>query len=338
VLAFYPPLLFFNNHLVAETLFIFLATLAAYAFVEYLAAPRLGVLAASGLALGLAVLTRDIVWPTVGIMAVLIAWWHRPPIGRWVLHSAVLVAALLAVTAPWVVRNTRVQGTFTLIATNGGMVFLAGNYEHTPADRPWRAHALPPELKVRRLFSPELSEGEAQRQAVKRALAYIREHPGLTARNALIRAANVWGLERSIVGAALAGVYGAPPRGAILGLSLSIFAAEAVTLLAGLAGLCFALARHRAGLGCHVYVAALAVFTTLAHAPVSGHPRYHLPLIPLLAIYAAHAWSIRAALWPARHTTAFKVAVAGTGLLAAVWVREVLFVELSRFLHALDIL
>lgn len=338
VIAFYPTLLFHANHLITETLFVFLTTLTAWALVAYLDRPRAAVAAGAGLALGLATLTRDIVWPTVAIMAALVVWRARPVWGRGARHAALLVAGLLVLTVPWVVRNTRVQGTFTLLSTNGGMVFLAGNYEHTPLDRPWRAHGLDPSLKVRRLFPEHLSEGEVQKLAVRRALAYIAEHPRLTLRNSIVRIANVWGLEREIVAAFANKVYGKPDRLTMLGVSAAIFGSYALLALAGFTGLFFALARGGQALPWHLYVAGMVAFITLAHAPVSGHPRYHLQLVPLLALYAVEAWRTRRELWEARRSWPGVAAATAAALLALAWGREVLFVDLHRFLNAISAL
>src|SRR5262245_671246 len=257
------------------------------------------------------------------------------PWRRWAAHCAVLLALLVALTVPWVVRNTRVQGTFTLIATNGGMVFLAGNYEHTPADRPWRANTLDPEFKVRYLFSQDLSEGVTQKLAVRRALAFIAEHPWLTIRNSVIRVATVWCLVRAVIGVFLKGTYGAVAAPTVVAVTIAIFAGYVLVVLGGLAGLCYALSRGGPAMGAHFYFAALIVFVTAVHAPVSGHPRYHLPLIPLFAVYAAQAWVIRRELWAARRSWPMYAASACAGLLAIVWAREVLFVELARYLKSL---
>ena len=335
VMAFYPPLLFYNNYLLTEVLFIFTVTLTAWTFVEYLASGRLRVLIASGVALGLATLTRDIAWPTVAIMGALVVYRRRREWRGMLGHVALLVTVLVLMLAPWVMRNTRLQGTFTLISTNGGLVLLAGNYEHTPPDHPWRAHALPSELKWRRLFPDDISEGVRQKLAVRRALEYIKERPGLFVRTSIIRAANVWGLERNVVAAFLSGVHGKVSRVTVLGLAGIIFTAEVLTLLLGFAGLCFAMAGDDKGRAYHLYFAGLVLYTTLAHAPVSGHPRYHLPLIPLFTIYAVYAWTIRRELWVARRSVAFKAATACAVLLAAGWVREVFFVEFGRFFQAL---
>jgi len=331
----YPSFLFYNNHLLTEVLFTFLLTMTAYCFAAYLENSRLSLLAASGVVLGLAVLTRDIVWPMVGIMTLLIGYVTRQDFIRWTWHSAVLLMSFLVITMPWVIRNTRLQDTVTLIATNGGIVFLEGNYEYTPLDRPWRSHALDPELKVRRLLPTGLTEGQRQRIAFQRGLEFIRTHPGLTLRRAVIKAANVWGLERELVGVLLKGGYGKPGKGVVLLITAAIFGVYALSILGGMAGLCFAVARPGQGMSFHLFFTVLVVLLTVAHALAFGHPRYHLPLMPIFSVYAASAWTIRREFWDGRRSWAFKAASLAAGLLLAIWIREVFSVEFERFVAGL---
>jgi len=311
-----------------------LLTLTAYWFAGYLDGRRLPLLAASGAALGLAVLTREIFWPIVAVMALLVG--HgKPGVSTWAWHSAALLLSFLAVTTPWVIRNTGLQGTFTLIATNGGPVFYAGNYEHTPPDRPWRSHALSPELKVRRFLPANLTEGERQGLAFRKGLEFIRDHRWLSVRRAVIKAANVWGLERAVVGVLLKGGYGHPGRATILTITALIFGFSALTILGGMTGLCFSLFTPGRQMPFHLYFSALIVISTLIPALTSGHPRYHLPLMPFFSVYAAHAWTIRQDVWNGRRSRPFKVAAVVAGLLFAIWTREIFFVEFQRFIQAL---
>ncbi len=334
VFAFYPSFLFYNNHLLTEGLFTCLLTLTAYSLAVYLVSGRAIVLAIAGAALGLTVLTREILWPMLGVMALLaghVAGWRS---ARWAGHVAALAGAFLIVVAPWAVRNTLLQRTFTFVATNGGVVFYEGNYEHTPLDRPWRAHALDPELKVRRLLPEGLSEGERQKVAFQRGLAFMAAHPGLTARRALVKMANVWGLEREVVGVLLKGDYGPIGRLGTLAVAGAILGVYVATILAGVTGLCFAAAAPGPTRPFHLFFAILAAFVTLAHAPAFGHPRFHLPLMPLFGIYAAYAWLIRRAIIDAWRGVTFKVAMGLAGLLGVVWLREIAL-ESERFFREL---
>jgi 4-amino-4-deoxy-L-arabinose transferase-like glycosyltransferase len=333
VFAFYPSFLFYNNHLLTEGLFTCLLTLTACWLALYLGSGRVLLLALAGAALGLTVLTREILWPMVGVMALLaghVTGW-RP--ARWAAHVAALVVAFLIVVAPWAARNTRLQDTFTFVATNGGIVFYEGNYEHTPLDRPWRAHALDSDLKVRRLLPEGLSEGERQKVAFQRGVSFMKENPGLTVHRSLVKMANVWGLEREVVGVLLKGDYGSIGRLGTLAICGAIFGIYGLTVLAGVTGLCFAVAARPVN-PFHLFVAVLAAFVTLAHAPAFGHPRFHLPLMPLLGIYAAYAWTTRHAIGRAWRGLPFKVAVALAGLLGVVWLREIAL-ESERFVRGL---
>jgi 4-amino-4-deoxy-L-arabinose transferase-like glycosyltransferase len=334
VVAFYPSLLFYNNHLLTEVLFTTLLTLIAYCLVRYLESAHAAWLAGAGLALALTVLTREILWPMLGVMVLLAGHVTRWRPAAWGRHALGVVAAFLVVVTPWVVRNTMLQGTFTFIATNGGVVFYEGNYEHTPLDRPWRAHTLDDDIKVRRLLPQGLTEGERQKVAMERGIAFMKENPGLTIRRSLVKMANVWGLEREVVGLVLAGEYGALGRAGALVVSGAIFSVYVVTMLAGVVGLSFAIGARGPWMVFHLFFAVLVGFVTLAHAPAFGHPRFHLPLMPLFAVYAAYAWSIRSAIRRALRGRAFMVAMALAGLLAIVWVREIAL-ESERFIQGL---
>ena len=50
------------------------------------------------------------------------------------LIAGALLAGYAAVITPWAVRNTRLQGTLTVVDTMGGMNLRMGNYEHTDYD------------------------------------------------------------------------------------------------------------------------------------------------------------------------------------------------------------
>ena len=83
---------------------------------------------AAGALLGLVNLCKPtfLLWPlVVGALA----WWNRQPLRR----VALLLAAMVALIAPWAVRNWRVTGgEFLPVATEqGGMTTFVGNYQPT---------------------------------------------------------------------------------------------------------------------------------------------------------------------------------------------------------------
>jgi 4-amino-4-deoxy-L-arabinose transferase-like glycosyltransferase len=335
LVAFYPSFLFYANHVLTEVLFTFLVTLAVWCYAVYLQRPAAWRAIATGLVLALAVLTRDIVWPMAFVMAAAALWFPRISRARRIGHAVALVVVVLAVLTPWVVRNTRLQGVFTMISTNGGVVFMEGNYKHTPLDRSWRAHALEGDLKVRRMLPTNVSEGERQRLAFRHGLSYMVQHPGLTVQRSLLKAANVWGLEREITGALMTGAYGKVPKAGVFAATLAITGVYALTIVGAVVGLCVALPRRGRGLPVHLFTLVLVLFVTAAHALVFGHPRYHLPLIPILALYAARTWTGWPTAWP-RRVPALATASAVAALLVAIWAREVFFIDLHRFINGLS--
>ena len=337
ILAVYPSLVFYNAHLLTEGLATFMVTLTLYSFALYVERPRVVAACATGVSLGLAALSRDVILPLAVPLALIMVWPVGPRRAPRLVQAAAFLLAVVAVVGPWVMRNTLVQGTLTSISTNGGPAILAGNNAHTPLDRPWQYHDFALEQRWRSLVPGDVTEGQRQRIAVRLGLQYMWEHPGLTVQRALVKAGNVWGLERDIVGTMLAGHYGEVSRVAVMLLAAVIFGGYAVTLLAGIVGLVAAV-RGGVDRSFHLLVVVLVVLVTAVHAIAFGHPRYHLPLMPIFCVYAGHAWTRRATLWRERRSPALLAAGALVGLALLIWAREILLVELHRVLGALKIL
>jgi peptidoglycan/LPS O-acetylase OafA/YrhL len=72
----------------------------------------------------------------------------------------------------------------------------------------------------------------------------------------------------------------------------------------------------------HLLLVLLIIFITAVHSVVFGHPRYRLPLTPVLAVYAGAALSAR--LWRRMregwHVALVPAALAGT--LAVIWTTQ----------------
>ena len=84
----------------------------------------------------------------------------------------------------------------------------------------------------------------------------------------------------------------------------------------------------------HLLLLMLIGYVCALHTLSFGHSRYHLPLIPPILVYAGLAIVHRRELWSRRGTWPFVLACALVGLLAAGWAREILVVDLGRFVDA----
>jgi hypothetical protein len=112
-----------------------------------------------------------------------------------------------------------------------------------------------------------------------KALEYMRAHPATTLRRAAIKFGDFWGLDRSFIAGVQQGLYRPPAWFGIVGAIASL-AACAALLLAAAIGLWLAAPPWRV----HVLLLLPIVLVTGIHTIVFGHPRYHDPLVPLLAV------------------------------------------------------
>jgi hypothetical protein len=194
------------------------------------------------------------------------------------------------------VRNTRLQGVPVVVDTMGGMNLRMGNYEFTPHDRIWDAVSMtgnrswivgipetPPD-------GGAWTEGKKERWARGEAVQYMLAHPGLTLWRAVIKFSDFWALDRDFAAAIQRGLFHPPLWAAIVSTAAMTLAFPLVVGLA-IIGACLA---PPADWRSHLLLILLVLFVTALHSVVFGHPRYRLPLTPVLAIYAGAAVSARA--------------------------------------------
>lgn len=297
ITALYPALVLANSLFLSETVFTFLLTAFVATLVALLQRPRPAVALAAGTLLGLSALTRSIVWPFPVVLVPVLVWMApAATLTRRLTCGALLLAGYTAIVAPWAIRNTRLQGMPVIVDTMGGLNLRMGNYEFTPHDRIWDAVSrqgtqswivgLPPHPPG----GGEWTEGWKERWARDQAIAFMRQHPGLTIWRATIKFADFWALDRDFVAGIQRGLFRPPVWAAAVA---SVSTTVAFPLVIGLAILGVYL-RPPADWRSHVLMLLLILFVTALHSVVFGHPRYRLPLTPVLAVYAGAAVSGRA--------------------------------------------
>lgn len=332
IFCFYPSLLAFNFLILTEVLFTCLLTAFLLSYV-YLLQTNKGTMAFwSGLALGLAALTRSIVWPFPLILCPMAFFTLSGTKATRLKLSVILLLGYLVVVAPWAVRNTNLQGVFTVVNSMGGVTLLMGNYEYTPMDRAWDPMTLFGDHSVFALLKKEhpetvhLTEGQKEQWAKKQAVAFMLENPGLTFQRSLIKFASFWGLERTIPAGFSAGLYHPPAWFAVVVTFLVPLTYACVMILACF-GLFWGLPEDPR---IHWLFILLILVISVLHSIVFGHSRYHLPLMPLLVLYAASALVQHP--WHCFKGGFAKVAgpVMACAILFLAWGREVLVVEADR--------
>jgi len=338
--ALYPSLVFADALILTEVLFTFLLMLTAAAAASLVHRPRFLTAAALGAAVAATALTRSVLWPFPLVLVPLVAWAVPGALSRKVLLSATVFVGYAVVIAPWSIRNTQLQHSFTVVDTMGGMNLRMGNYEHTPDDRMWAVVGLDGdknwshELALERgSGAAPLTEGQKEKWARDKAVDYMLHHPLVTARRSLIRFADFWGLEREFAAAIAQGIY-QPPRwfGVLVAIAMGL--AYPIVMLLAVVGVFMVPLKD---LRTHAFLFSLVAFICMVHTVVFGHSRYHLPLIPILLVYAAAAidWLSHASRLPARTWTPVLVAAS---ILCLIWIRQVFAVDADRLHQLLQVL
>ena len=333
LLAIYPGFLTSAHLLLSETLFSFCVMLTFDVVLRSVARPLrvsggfvyVGFLAAAGVAWGLATLTRGAALYFAPLFALWIGWVvHRTPGGgiqRGVAAGLVFIAGTAVVIAPWTMRNATVFHRFVLLETKGGVNFWFGNSPDTPRQfirNVWKVGVREPMLGA----LPR-DEVERDRAAYRLGLAYVAREPWVFIARMPVKFADFWGFERNLSDVAESTGPGrgwrVPSKLAADSLSALVYVAVTIAAIFG-----FTLGpdagRGESGPPWKLLLGGFVVYFCVSHLVVFGDGRFHLPLIPVLALYGG--WFV-ANLRRATYTAAAVAAGAsGVVVLAAILLHE----------------
>ncbi len=278
----------------------------------------------AGIFWGLASLTRSVTYPFTPFIALFLIF-VSPSKKKGLLAAALFMSATILTLSPWIIRNYRVFGRLVAVDTMGGLNLYMGNYEHTPLHRAWAAVDNPPEIAWYRGHEKELrglNEAEKQKWAIKKAKEFILSHPGLTLLRSIIKAANFWQLERTII-AGMSEGYFPGLKGQIkeILIAVSILTAYVLVAIFGFSGIFLKLWYDPKWPD--LFILVILLYFTGIHALVFGHSRYHLPLMPFLCGYAAWLVINLKALSAASKGVTAKVTAIVTMVFVAIWAYDV---------------
>jgi hypothetical protein len=271
--AFYPILILFPLALATENLFfvLFLAALLTLVLAGQTRQLRYFVL--SGVLIGLTALTRSVILPA-GALAALWAWFLL----RERTKALALLAALLIVIAPWIVRNSLLYGRLTPIELSMGYNLYVGYHPQSTG-----TFTYGPSLDLLTIAD----DAERERIGTQKAIEFIRADPGRFSYLAVRRLGYFFGLERR----ALTYFYSSNFFGYI---SFPILLTLAVLILAPFVivacSAAFGLALMRWDRSTLILPAVMAAYL-LPHVFLLADDRLHFTLIPPLAILAALCWT-----------------------------------------------
>ncbi len=113
--AFYPSLWGHDYLVLTEVLFTFLLVAGTVAALANAARPRWALVAVAGIAFGLGALTRTSLLLYPPLFAIATFAWYRAPSARRIATVTLFTAAFALTIAPWIVRNTRLNGRLSSI-------------------------------------------------------------------------------------------------------------------------------------------------------------------------------------------------------------------------------
>jgi len=286
-LALYGPSLFHETQIMKTVLTVALST--ATAAILYLSrGTRWRVLLGGGFLLGLTTLSQENMKLTLPLFVAWVLWRARPWLAGAACAGALMAGFLMAV-APAALRNLHVSGDFVLVTSGGGEVFYTGNNESASG-----RYGPPAFVRPDPFFEHEDFRAEAERRLGRRVtraesddywwhegLRFIRENP--------VRWA---GIVAEKLGVYL-NDYERPDNYSyenfqrfvpVLRLPLVRFGWLAPL---GLIGLALSARRWPDLLPLHatmgIYLLSALIFFTQS--------RYRMPMIPMLALFAAHGLS-----------------------------------------------
>jgi 4-amino-4-deoxy-L-arabinose transferase-like glycosyltransferase len=304
VVALYPALVVQSHYFWSENLFTALVTLAILGSVAAERRPGWALIVLTGIAFGAAALTRELALCIAGVCAV---WWiwlaPRAELRGALARGAVLLGVALLTILPWTLRNHQLFDRLVPVSTIGWYALAEGNCIEEPR---WLDRFGPVQAQFRaRYFS---SRDEMDRLDIARRHAVdsiLDQQPGWLGKKLVRNLALLWEPDSLLRRKIRRGSYGDRPPPLIR----LLFAASTPFYLAlmGLGVVGMAGSRDR---GRRALPAMILGVVCVIHVIANATPRFRVPWIPLLAIYASYSVVHWRSLRPGRSPRAWLAAFA----------------------------
>ncbi len=293
IVACFPSLILYTGVTLSEITFTFLALLGIYLLIVEAQSGRprdLRLLLGAGLVLGLAALTRG---QALLLPLVLVPFWFRSGI-RWrpiAQKLAALVLGMCLIMAPWTVRNLVQLHAPVLISTNAGVDFWIGHHESATGKYDYAVEfGLGVEVA---LSHPELDgtarEVQVSNDGFRKGLKFAATHP---AQELILPFKKFFWLYYGDIG----GVRWNEGRGLqnfLPGLVREGLLALSDVYYFAVAGLVVIGVRRWFSLRDpgRLLLISLVAYWTFIHLVFLGDPRFHAPIMPIVALLAGLAWA-----------------------------------------------
>ena len=331
--SFYPTFLGFTLFLLSEILFSVLLLAGLLTMQSHWRSQAYWKLALAGFSLGLATLTRSVLWPFWPLLAIYVCFSERANWPKRIAAGAIVSCAFVLTLAPWTYRNFQLEKTLVVVDTLGGRNLMMGNYEHTLEYRAWDTITVVGKKSWDVVLESEtpnyqqLTQGERDKLAMRRGLNYIFLNQGTFWKRSLIKFFNFWQLPRTIVGGMADGRWGQFSPASLWSVASVIFVSYLIALVSGIYGFLLLPPDDRR---MHWFLLLLVVFVCAVHTVVFAHSRYHLSLMPLIFAYSGQAMIHRSEIWSRINSKCGWLASGICFFLAMSWLWQMAIVDGDR--------
>jgi hypothetical protein len=270
IVACYPMLLIYPLGLGTENPF-FVLLLSSFLFLLFsIERPTAVYLLLSGIFLAFTSLTRSVILPFAFAAFCLLLVLHR--------QKAILaIFSFLLVVSPWMIRNSLLHQKLTGIETSMGYNLYLGYH---------------PQGNGSFIFGPSLDlltildDAERDRVGTEQAIEFIKAQPGRFIPLAINRLGFFFGLEKRVLMYFYGNnIIGYVPLPLLLTISAILLLPFAVISVAAAFGLAYLRWRPE-----HILLGSLFLGYILPHVFILSEDRFHLALVPYIAILAAQFW------------------------------------------------
>jgi hypothetical protein len=270
IVACYPMLLLYPLGLGTENPFFILLLTSFFFLLSSIEKPTALRLLLSGFFLALTTLTRSVILPFAASAFCLLLFLHRK-------RAILLILSFLVVVSPWIIRNSLLHHKLTGVETSMGYNLYLGYHPQGNG-----SFVFGPSLDL----LPILDDADRDRIGTQKAIEFIRAQPERLIPLAVNRLGFFFGLEKRVLmyfySNNIIGYIPLPLLLTISAILLLPFVFIAVSAALGLSLL--------RGKPEHILLVLLFVTYTLPHVLILSEDRFHLALVPYIAILAAQFW------------------------------------------------
>jgi 4-amino-4-deoxy-L-arabinose transferase-like glycosyltransferase len=304
LVAVNPTLILYTSTHGTESLFVLEILLLTWLIMRVLASPNTVGLILVGVLTGVAVLTRPVAVciPLAAFVAFFVM--NRPDTRRTLKSVSVIVAVSALIVAPWIVRNAITVGVPSLQTTSGVVTWTGFNPQATGG------FMSPPPIEGLTAiqapgFGPETDEASANSAYMSATLKSLRANPIQVVALIPNKMFELWAGHRHAVKHSTRMTERSIPKFITDGLPILTQGYLVLLLLLVLAAFGMKHSRKFWLGGPGVVLTTAFVLWNVFHALTFGSGRYHVPLEPLLAIFAASAISAVLYTWDARQASSY---------------------------------